>query len=202
MASVSDIHNIEDQFTYQLEKLDEADIDEHVSQAIRGFIRYQNTQRGLAASTNVNNCSDLRLSAERADTPLMEMERSEVDALLFDYKHDYEMADGTLRNYRKTRRKFFRYHDREWAEDIEIGAIPDREVDADKTLTEDEIGRLIQDGSLPPMRCFARARRYCHYRPARSVGGTICPTCFCVDFRLPTSYIRDPPAGDPHRLAI
>ena len=131
MASVSDIHNIEDQFTYQLEKLDEADIDEHVSQAIRGFIRYQNTQRGLAASTNVNNCSDLRLSAERADTPLMEMERSEVDALLFDYKHDYEMADGTLRNYRKTRRKFFRYHDREWAEDIEIGSIPDREVDAE-----------------------------------------------------------------------
>lgn len=113
MASVSDIHNFGDQFKYQLDKLNEADIDERDREAIAEFIRYQDTQRGLAASTNVNNCSDLRLSTERADTPLVEMDRSDVDALLFDYKHDYEMAEGTLRNYRKAFRKFFRYHDRE-----------------------------------------------------------------------------------------
>jgi len=123
MASVSDIHNFGDQFKYQLDKLAEADIDERDREAIREFIRYQDTQRGLAASTNVNNCSDLRLSAERADTPLVEMDRSDVDALLFEYRHDYEMAKGTLRNYRKGLRKFFPYHDCEWAEDIEIAAI-------------------------------------------------------------------------------
>lgn len=116
MASVSDIHNFSDQFQYQLDKLDEADIDDRDRQAIAEFIRYQDTQRGLAASTNVNNCSDLRLSAERADTPLVEMNRSDVDALLFEYKHEYEMAQGTLRNYRKALRKFFRYHGCEWAE--------------------------------------------------------------------------------------
>ena len=142
MASVSDIHNFGDQFTQQLEKLDEADIGDRDRKAIKQFIRYQDAQRGLAASTNVNNCSDLRLSATRADTPLMDMTREDVDALLFEYKHDHEMAPGTLRNYRKALRKFFRYHDREWAEDIEIGAIPDREVDAEKTLTEDEISAL------------------------------------------------------------
>ena len=149
MASVSDIHNFDDQFKYQLDKLDEADIEERDRKAIKEFIRYQDTQRGLAASTNVNNCSDLRLSAERADTPLVEMDRSDVDALLFKYKHDYEMAKGTLRNYRKALKKFFRYHDREWAEDIEIGAMPDREVDADKTLTEDEINRLREAADHP-----------------------------------------------------
>ena len=149
MASVSDIHNFDGQFKYQLDKLNKADIDEHDRDAIKELIRYQDTQRGLAASTNVNNCSDLRLSAKRADTPLVEMDRSDVDALLFEYKHDYEMAKGTLRNYRKALRKFFRYHDREWAEDIEIGAIPDREVDADKTLTEDEIGRLREAADHP-----------------------------------------------------
>jgi len=85
MASVSDIHNFGDQFKYQLDKLAEADIDERDREAIREFIRYQDTQRGLAASTNVNNCSDLRLSAERADTPLVDMERSNIDELLFRY---------------------------------------------------------------------------------------------------------------------
>jgi len=149
MASVSDIHNFDDQFRYQLEKLDEADIDDRDRAAIREFIRYQDTQRGLAASTNVNNCSDLRLSAERADTPLVEMGREDVDALLFAYKHDHEMAKGTLRNYRKALRKFFRYHDRDWAEDIEIGAIPDREVDTDKILTEEEIQALREAATHP-----------------------------------------------------
>lgn len=149
MASVSDIHNFSDQFQYQLEKLDDADIDDRDRAAIREFIRYQDTQRGLAESTNVNNCSDLRLSAERADTPLVDMERADVDELLFEYKHTHEMAEGTLRNYRKALRKFFRYHDREWAEDIKIGAIPDRQVDADKTLTEDEINALRESADHP-----------------------------------------------------
>jgi integrase len=149
MASVRDIHNFGDQFQYQLRKLEEADIDDRDREAIKEFIRYQDTQRGLAASTNVNNCSDLRLSAERADTPLVDMDRSDVDALLFEYKHQREMAKGTLRNYRKALRKFFRYHDRDWAEDIEIGAIPDREVDTDKILTEQEIDALRESADHP-----------------------------------------------------
>jgi integrase len=149
MANVKDIHNFDEQFQYQLQKLEEADIDERDRKAIKDLIRYQDTQRGLAASTNVNNCSDLRLSAERADTPLVNMDREDVDALLFEYKHNREMAKGTLRNYRKAFRKFFRYHDRDWAENIEIGAIPEREVDTDKTLTEDEINRLRESVDHP-----------------------------------------------------
>lgn len=149
MASVSDIHNFDDQFDYQLRKLEVADIDERDREAIRDFIRYQDTQRGLAASTNLNNCSDLRLSAERADTPLVEMGREDVDELLFGYKHDRDMAPGTLRNYRKALRKFFDYHDRDWAEDIKIGPVPDRGVDTDKTLTEDEISALREAANHP-----------------------------------------------------
>lgn len=149
MASVGDIHNFSDQFQYQLQKLEDADIDDRDRRAIKELIRYQDTQRNLAASTNVNNCSDLRLSAERAETPLVDMERADVDELLFRYKHELEMAEGTLRNYRKAFRKFFRYHGRDWAEDIEIGAIPEREVDADKTLTEDEINALRESADHP-----------------------------------------------------
>lgn len=62
-------------------------IDDRDRKAIKDLIRYQDTQRGLVDSTNVNNCSDLRLSAERADTPLVDMDREDVDALLLEYKH-------------------------------------------------------------------------------------------------------------------
>lgn len=68
------------------------------------------------------------------------MDRSDVDALLFEYEHGHEMAKGTLRNYPKALRKSFRYHGREWAGDVEIGAVPGREVDADEALSEDESG--------------------------------------------------------------
>jgi len=149
MVSVSDIHNFDDQFKQQLQRVDKADIDDRDREAIKEFVRYQDTQRGLAASTNVKNCSNLRLSAERAEKPLLQMERSDVDALLFDFKHEREMAEGTLRNYRKSLKKFFRYHGREWAEDVEIGAVPDREVDADKILAEDEINALREAADHP-----------------------------------------------------
>jgi integrase/recombinase XerD len=154
MASVNDIHNLGDQFQYQLDKLEEADIDERDREAIKSFIRFQDTQRNLAVSTNVNNLSDLRLSAERSDTPLVEMDREGVDDLLFRYKHDLGMAQGTLRNYRKALRKFYRYRDEYWAEDIEIGAPPEREIDAERILTDDEIEALREEASHPRNKAF------------------------------------------------
>jgi hypothetical protein len=78
---VSDIHNFDGQFNYQLNKFNEADIDERDRDAIEDPIRYQDTPHGLAASTNINNCSDLCLSVNRSDTPLVEMDRSNIDAL-------------------------------------------------------------------------------------------------------------------------
>jgi hypothetical protein len=86
---VRDIHNLDDQFNYKLDKLNEADIDERDWKAIQILIRHQDTQRGLAANTNVNNCSDLRLSPERADTALVDTKREDIDALLSEYKHEH-----------------------------------------------------------------------------------------------------------------
>ncbi|MFB6252734.1 MAG: tyrosine-type recombinase/integrase [Halobellus sp.] len=142
MSTIEDIHGFDDQFTNQLQRLEEADIPDDDRNAIQSFIRNQDVQRGLAASTLVNNLSHLRLSAERSDTPLTEMGREDVDGLLFQYKHDRGYSEGTLRNYRKAFRKFFRFLDREWAEDIEIGAVPEREVDTDKVLSKENLTAL------------------------------------------------------------
>ncbi|EJN60457.1 tyrosine-type recombinase/integrase [Halogranum rubrum] len=142
MSTIDDIHGFGEQFTNQLQRLEEADIDEADRKAIRSFIRHQDVQRGLAASTLVNNLSHLRLSAQRSDTPLTEMDREDVDGLLFRYKHEREYSEGTLRNYRKAFRKFFRYRGHDWAESIEIGSVPKREVNADKVLSKDDITAL------------------------------------------------------------
>lgn len=63
---MSGIHNFDDQFGYQLKKLDETNIEDRDRQASREFIRYQDAQRGLAASNNIHNCSDFRPSTSRA----------------------------------------------------------------------------------------------------------------------------------------
>ena len=149
MSTIGDIHGLDDQFTNQLSRLEDADIDEADRKAIRSFIRNQDVQRGLAASTLVNNLSHLRLSAERSDIPLTEMDREDVDGLLFQYKHNRGYSEGTLRNYRKAFRKFFRYLEQEWAESIEIGAVPKREVDADKVLSKEDL-TAMRDAARNP----------------------------------------------------
>jgi len=142
MSTIEDIHGFGSQFTNQLQRLAEADIDEDDRKGIRSFIQHQDVQRSLAASTLVNEISDLRLCAKRSEVPLMEMDREDVDALLFEYKHTRELAEGTLRNYRKVLRKFFRYHERDWAETIEIGPVPTQEVNADKVLSKEDLSAL------------------------------------------------------------
>jgi hypothetical protein len=83
------------------------------------------------------------------------MDRSDLDALLFQNKHEHGMAEGTLRNYRKTLWKFFRYHGRDRPEDIKIGPVPKSEVDTDKILTEEEIDAL-REAVDHPITIFGR----------------------------------------------
>jgi len=142
MSTIEDIHGFGSQFTNQLQRLAEADIDEDDRKGIQSFVQHQDVQRSLAKSTLVNDLSDLRLCAQRSEVPLMEMDREDVDALLFEYKHTRELAEGTLRNYRKVLRKFFRYHERDWAETIEIGPVPTQEVNADKVLSKEDLSAL------------------------------------------------------------
>lgn len=144
MADLNDVQNYEQKFQNQLEKLQESDISEADHEAISKFIRHEDGTGSVNQGTLISHLNRLRLSAERATIPLTKMGADDVDELLFTLKHDHDLSEGTLRNYRKAFRKFFRWRDTDWADNIEIGASPDRNVDPSKLLTENEIDDLLE----------------------------------------------------------
>lgn len=143
MADLSDVQGYERKFANQLEKLEAADIDPDDRDAIRSFIRREDAQGDVNTGTCVSHLNRLRLAAERATVPLLEMDRDDVDALLSCLKREYGLSEGTRRNYRKALRVFFRDLGRGWADDIKIGAGPKRTVDPSDLLTMDEIEAII-----------------------------------------------------------
>lgn len=149
MADIDDVQNYGRKFQNQLAKLDEADIDEEARQTIHRWVRYLDANGDRNKGTIVSLLNRIRLSAERSDTPLLEMDREDVEALLFSLKHDWELGEGTLRNYRKALKQFFAWRGAEWPEDFTIGASPERKVDPNDLLTDEEIQALLDASENP-----------------------------------------------------
>lgn len=149
MVDVDDVQGYATKFENQLEKLDAADIDERDRKAIHKFVRSVDARGQVNRGTMVSNLNRLRLSAERGPMPLVEMEKAAVDELLFSLKHEHDLSDGTVRNYRKSLRKFFKERGEPWAEDIVIGAAPSQEVDPNELLTSDELDALLEAAGNP-----------------------------------------------------
>lgn len=149
MADTDDVQAYGAKFDNQLEKLREADIDERDRDAILKLVRQWDSEHSINQGTIVSYINRLRLSSERADMPLVEMDKDAVDSFVFDLKHETELAEGTLRNYRKALRKFFEERGEDWAEDIKIGASPERNVDPNELLEEEEIRDLLDAATNP-----------------------------------------------------
>lgn len=149
MVNLSDIQQYERKFENQLAKLDAADIDDRDRDAIRQFIRAEDAESAVNTGTLVSHLNRLRLASERSDVPLVEMNLQAVDELLSRLKREHGLSPGTRRNYRKALRKFFAARDEDWAEDIAIGAAPDRKVDPSKLLTMDDIEALLREAKNP-----------------------------------------------------
>ena len=143
MASTDDVQEYGRKYENQLEKLREGDIDPEDYREIQAFIDYEDGNRDINTGTLVSHLNRLRLAAERSDVPLTEMEKRDVDRLLSNLKRGHELSEGTVRNYRKALRVFYRWRGEEWADDIKIGASPDRKVDPDTLLTDADIDALL-----------------------------------------------------------
>lgn len=149
MAPLDDPQGYGQKFANQLAKLRAADIVEADREAIKAFIHALEAEGNVNRGTIIGYLNCLRLSAERADSSLIEMGHDAVNRLLFRLKHDYELSDGTLRNYRKALRRFYSWRDEPWAEDITIGTPIDRSVDPDELLDRDEIDALLEAAKNP-----------------------------------------------------
>jgi integrase len=71
------------------------------------------------------------------------MDKRDVDRLLSDLKRGHGLSEGTVRNYRKALRVFYKWRGEDWAEDITIGASPERKVNPDALLTDADIDDLL-----------------------------------------------------------
>jgi integrase len=149
MADLSDPQRYGQKLTNQLEKLASADIAEDDRDAIQAFVRHLDTRASVNTGTIVSRLNRLRLTAERSDVRLVDADLEAVESFVFDLKHDRGLAEGTVRNYRKALRAFYRWRDEPWAEEIHIGASPSNSVDSTELLDMDDINLLLEMATNP-----------------------------------------------------
>jgi len=146
-----DIQGYQRKFENQLDKLEGADIGADRA-AIKEFVHARDGQ--VNRGTIVNNINRLRLAAERANGQLVDMDLTDVNELVFDLNHEHGLAEGTVRNYRKALRVFFAERGEDWAEDIKIGASPERSVDPDELLEDEEVNGLLEAAGNARDKCL------------------------------------------------
>ena len=150
MVDTDDVQDYAGKFRTQRRLLEEADIDERDRKEIRLFIADQRADPDIELGTIVGHLNRLRLTAERAHAPLVELELSDVKLFLTEILQDeLERSEGTVRNYRKSMRAFFTYLGREWADEIKVGSPIKRTVDPDDCLSDDEIGAILDVAQNP-----------------------------------------------------
>ena len=150
MADIGDVQRFEATYREQLDKLDGADIDDRDRHQIRTLVRRRNVE-GIQKSTNIGTLNRLRLAAERAHCPLVEFDADDYYAFHDALELDHDLADGTLRNYRKALKRFAEHVEHDWSEEVVIGKSPsaDRTVDPSKLLTDEEVSAMLDAANNP-----------------------------------------------------
>lgn len=150
MVDADDVQGYGTKLQNQLDKLEDAEIDERDRDEINRWITHLRVHESINEGTVVGHFNRLRLSAERATTPLVEMDKAAVDEFMLTLEDEHGLSEGSRRNYRKSLRRFFNDHlDREWGEEITIGASLKRQVDPDDALSRGEISEILKEASNP-----------------------------------------------------
>ena len=113
MANVNDTSRVETRLENQWDRLDEADIDERDREAIRLFCEYRRDVDDLKPGSLIANLSPLRLGAERAAVPLVDMDVDDYATFIDLLKRPKEQGgygmdpDTGTRRYKYPLRVFF-----------------------------------------------------------------------------------------------
>lgn len=152
MADATDVQGYRDKFDGQMDRLENASIDDRDRDAIKRFIVHCRANDSAIDSlgTVVGHCNRLRLAAERARQALVDLDGvGDVNAFKLRLEDEYGNSEGTIRNYTKALRKFLIWMDREWADKISVGSPPDRQHDPDEEITADELDDLLDAAPNP-----------------------------------------------------
>lgn len=143
MVDADDVQRYATKFSNQLDKLADADVPEADRTAIREFVLHVRANEDLSTGTLVGHLNRLRLASERAAVPLTDMAKVDVDALVVTLEDEHGLSEGSLRNYRKSLRRFFRWRGEPWADDVKVGSPPDRKHDPSRELSRDEVDAML-----------------------------------------------------------
>lgn len=149
MVDTSDVQGYHRKFDNQMDRLENADIDEDDRDAIRRFIAHCRANDSTIGSlgTVVGHLNRLRLASERGHVPLTALDDvDDVNALKLHLGDVQGLGQGTIRNYMKALRKFLIWHHRgeDWPDDVQIGAPPERKHDPDEEISSEDLNALLQ----------------------------------------------------------
>lgn len=147
MVDLEDPSRFESKFKRELAMLRESDrVAEKDREAIQAYVRFRDGD--LAVGTLGVYTRQLRLAAARADVPLMEMDLEDWRQWRMDFRHDETVgqdgppAPSTVHTYAKVARLFFEYHDRDWADEIDVSKLDPDPVDPRDMLESEDIAKL------------------------------------------------------------
>jgi integrase len=147
MADVNDVQAYQRKFDNQQSKLNESDdLSEADRQAIQRWINYVRTNDGDVDSlgTVVGHLNRIRLCAERSAMPLTDFGSIEdVTALELTLADEYDLAESTIRGYKKAIKKFFAWQDADFADEVTIGAPIESKHDPDEEITDEELDAIL-----------------------------------------------------------
>lgn len=157
MANVNDTNNTRGKLENQWERLYSSNIDEHDKETIEEFVRlHRKGMENRAPATLTNDLSMLRNASDRAATPLLDMDMSDVRRLLGtltapESQDGYGLdPDGSgIYGYKRALRVFFEwlddqegYGDFGFWEDIELSSGTRGSVNEEQLLEEEDITKL------------------------------------------------------------
>lgn len=149
MTDLNDPQGFRDTYDLHMEKLEEADIPEADREAIQAYIADQRVNTSNKYSTLAAHSKNLRLSAERADVPLTEMDKTDYNQLIVTLEDDYGLSPNTLNSYKGPLRKFFRFQGTDWWEDIGFEDVDRSAPDESKLFSDAEIQAMLDEADHP-----------------------------------------------------
>lgn len=157
--NVDDTNNTQSKLDSQWRLLEEADIDEDDREAIHDFVRIERQgNQNMAANTLYQDLSRLRVASERAEVPLVKMDRTDYRDLMRMLTkpkdrggYGLDPTGSGMKGYKRALKLFFEWLDDEpdlgefgFYEGIDIPSQSISRVDEDKLLDSDDIEALKQ----------------------------------------------------------
>lgn len=144
MGNTEDIQRFSRRLQREQERLEETDaVADQDVQAIERLCRQKDGD--VAISTLEAYSRRCRMSARIADTPLVEFGRDDYEALIYEMRHDHDVADATARNRENALGIFYsEVVGAAWIDDVDRTSVDDTAVDPSDMLTPEDLAGLVE----------------------------------------------------------